>query len=471
MAAVTADAEASPAAFSTTGGAQIRQPASAVAVATEVLSVPGADRSNPAWSAVSSRAIIPSDLDLRSLRIGVLLNTSSGSCDVSTRGATLSVLETAKVEPVQVWDVVGKGVDRALDEATESGLDVLIVLGGDGTIRAAAQRCESGGPLLMPLPGGTMNMLPKALYGARTWREALTDTLAAPIVQAVHGGQVGSHRFYVAGVFGGASLFAEAREAIRDGDLPAAWEQGVAALKQALGAELGYRFEGQSASKAEAVVVLCPLPPQSRTPADPVGDPMPGNASAAQAAGAPNPPRAVPTDNALVRTHSPSIGPVAAKVTIVEFFDPACEACRAFYPIVKQTMAQYPGNVRLVLRYAPLHQGSDEAVRILETARLQNRFIPVLEALLERQPEWAAHGSMDLERAWTIAGDAGLDLKKARQASLGARITAVLNQDIQDLKTVGVSQTPTFFVNGKPLQEFGVAQFQNLVRGEIAAAR
>ncbi|MFD1191041.1 MAG: diacylglycerol/lipid kinase family protein [Pseudomonadota bacterium] len=204
---------------------------------------------------------MPSDLDLRSLRIGVLLNTSSGSCDSSTRGAVLSVLETAEVEPVQVWDVVGKGVDRALDQATESGLDVMVVLGGDGTIRAAAQRCEAEGPLLMPLPGGTMNMLPKALYGARTWREALTDTLAAPIVQAVHGGQVGGHRFYVAGVFGGASLFAEAREAIRDGDLPAAWEQGVAALKQALGAELRYRFEGKSASKAEAVVVLCPLPP------------------------------------------------------------------------------------------------------------------------------------------------------------------------------------------------------------------
>lgn len=237
----------------------------------------------------------------------------------------------------------------------------------------------------------------------------------------------------------------------------------------------GNRSTGAPASVVQGRGAPAPLTPfdtaQTRTPADPVGDPMSGNASAAEAAGAPNPPRAVPTDNALVRTHSPSIGPVAAKVTIVEFFDPACEACRAFYPIVKQTMAQYPGNVRLVLRYAPLHQGSDEAVRILETARLQNRFIPVLEALLERQPEWAAHGSMDLERAWTIAGDAGLDLKKARQASLGARITAVLNQDIQDLKTVGVSQTPTFFVNGKPLQEFGVAQFQNLVRGEIAAAR
>lgn len=164
--------------------------------------------------------------DLGFLDVGVLLNTSSGGCDASTRGAVLDILRAAEIKPVKVWDVVGKDVDQALDEAMDTGLDVLIVLGGDGTFRAAAQRCDEAGPLLMPLPGGIMNMLPKALYGARTWREALNDTLKGPVVQAVHGGQVGTHRFYVAAVFGGASLFAEAREAIREGDLPAAWEQG-----------------------------------------------------------------------------------------------------------------------------------------------------------------------------------------------------------------------------------------------------
>jgi protein-disulfide isomerase len=230
------------------------------------------------------------------------------------------------------------------------------------------------------------------------------------------------------------------------------------------------------AAQAQGPNASAPLAPldagPTGTPAAALGAPPPGSVPAVEAAGALTPPPAsVPRDNALVRAYSPSVGPVAAKVTIVEFFDPACEACRAFYPIVKQTMAQYPGDVRLVLRYAPLHQGSDEAVRILETARLQNVFIPVLEALLARQPEWAAHGSMDLDRAWTIAGDAGLDLTRARQARMAPKITAALNQDIQDLATVGVSQTPTFFVNGKPLQEFGVQPFQDLVRGEVAAAR
>ena len=52
----------------------------------------------------------------------------------------------------------------------------------------------------------------------------------------------------------------------------------------------------------------------------------------------------------LVRMHSPVLGPREAPVTIVEFFDPACETCRAFYPIVKDLMRQYPSDVRLVIR-------------------------------------------------------------------------------------------------------------------------
>ena len=72
---------------------------------------------------------------------------------------------------------------------------------------------------------------------------------------------------------------------------------------------------------------------------------------------------------ALVRDHSPIIGPANAPVTIVEFFDPSCEACRAFYPPLKQILGLFPTDVRLVLRYTAFHEGSDKAVAILEAAR------------------------------------------------------------------------------------------------------
>lgn len=171
----------------------------------------------------------------------------------------------------------------------------------------------------------------------------------------------------------------------------------------------------------------------------------------------------------LVRAHSPVIGPADAPVTIVEFLDPSCEACRAFYPIVKQIMGAFPSETRLVIRYAPLHEGSDEAVRILEAARLQDKFTPVLEKLFFEQPQWAIHGAPDLEKAWGFAGDAGLDVAKARDDAQSPAIAAVLAQDVADMKAVNLQGTPTFFVNGKPLPSFGPQQLYDLVTAEVKA--
>lgn len=172
----------------------------------------------------------------------------------------------------------------------------------------------------------------------------------------------------------------------------------------------------------------------------------------------------------LIRPLSPIMGPEDARVTIVEFFDPACESCRAFYPVVKQIMAEHPKAVRVVLRYTPRHEGSDEAVRILETARIQGVFQPVLEALLATQPVWASHGAPDIGKAWDAAQAAGLDVARAKREMALPSITAMLNQDVADAKAVGVRGTPTFFVNGKPLPSFGRRQLEELVRSEVVAS-
>lgn len=190
-----------------------------------------------------------------------------------------------------------------------------------------------------------------------------------------------------------------------------------------------------------------------------------------RSAPAPEAARALPDGGTnLIRPLSPVMGPEDARVTIVEFFDPACESCRAFYPVVKQIMAEHPKAVRLVLRYTPLHQGSDEAVRILETARIQGVFQPVLEALLAAQPAWASHGSPDIAKAWDAARSAGLDVDLAKRDMMLPSISAVLNQDIADAQAVGVRGTPTFFVNGKPLPSFGRRQLEELVRREVVAS-
>lgn len=174
--------------------------------------------------------------------------------------------------------------------------------------------------------------------------------------------------------------------------------------------------------------------------------------------------------DALIRTHSPIYGNPAAKVTIVEFFDPACETCRAFYPIVKGIVNASFSQVRLVVRYAPLHQGSDTAVKILEAARQQGKYWEALEATLATQPQWAAHHNPQPEMIWALIGELGLDVAKARAAADSPEIGQLLRQDIADMQALRVDRTPGFFVNGTPLREFGELQLKALVAQELAKA-
>lgn len=174
---------------------------------------------------------------------------------------------------------------------------------------------------------------------------------------------------------------------------------------------------------------------------------------------------------ALGRAYSPILGPEDAPVTIYEFFDPACEACRAFHPIVKDILAEHGDAVRVVLRYTPLHgEASQIAIRMLEAARMQGKFEPVLEEVLRLQPQWASHGNMRPDLLLQIGAAAGLDTDAAITQMKSPEVTGILNQDLADLATVGVKRTPTFFVNGKPVEPFGETTLRALVAAEVADA-
>ena len=174
---------------------------------------------------------------------------------------------------------------------------------------------------------------------------------------------------------------------------------------------------------------------------------------------------------ALARPYSPILGPEDAPVTIYEFFDPACEACRAFHPIVKDILAEHGDAVRVVLRYTPLHgEASEVAIRMLEAARMQGKFEPVLEEVLKLQPQWASHGNMRPDLLLQIGASVGLDAEAAINQMKSPDVTGILNQDLADLATVGVKRTPTFFVNGKPVEPFGETTLRALVAAEVEDA-
>ena len=174
----------------------------------------------------------------------------------------------------------------------------------------------------------------------------------------------------------------------------------------------------------------------------------------------------------MAPAYAPSLGPVAAPVTIVEFFDPACEACRAMYPYVKQILAAYPKDVRLVIRYVPFHGDTSKlAIRILEAARQQKRFEPVLASLLNNQEAWAGHRNAALSRVWEFAVAAGLDRKRAERYIATGAVETLIKREIAAVEASGISGTPTFFVNGKPLPRLGPEGLNLLVRSEVARTR
>lgn len=173
---------------------------------------------------------------------------------------------------------------------------------------------------------------------------------------------------------------------------------------------------------------------------------------------------------ALVRMHSPSLGPVEASVVIVEFLDPACETCAAFYPLLKELRAANPGRIRLVLRYAPFHKGSDQVVAALEASRKQGKYWQALEALLKTQADWAPHHRAEVDLIWKHLEGVGLNLQQLRTDMMAPEIARVIEQDLIDAQTLKVTKTPDFFVNGKPLPRFGYEPLRELVDQALNSA-
>ncbi len=172
----------------------------------------------------------------------------------------------------------------------------------------------------------------------------------------------------------------------------------------------------------------------------------------------------------LEREGAPVKGPADARVTIVEFLDPACGTCRDFHPLLQQIIDRYPGKVRVMLRYAPLHPGSDEVVKMLEAARRQGQFWQALELLFSSQDRWVINHRSQPMRARSILNVLDLDQKKLTDDMNSAEVAQIIQQDIQDGKVLKVRATPEFFVNGRPMPSFGYAQLSQLVKEAVAGA-
>jgi protein-disulfide isomerase len=170
----------------------------------------------------------------------------------------------------------------------------------------------------------------------------------------------------------------------------------------------------------------------------------------------------------FIREHSPRFGDNTKNVTLVEFVDPMCEACAAFHPTVQKITHEYADEMRLVVRYLASHSHSKYAVKILEASRKQNKFKEVLDVMFRTQNLWAVHGNEKPQMLWDFLKEVQqLNISQLREDFEKVNLDDILALDTQDARTLKVRGTPTFFVNGKKLEDFSFQGLYDFVELEI----
>ena len=203
--------------------------------------------------------MMPVELDVSALEVGAVINTSSGGCDSESEAEMLHIFKSAGVTNCKTWCGESRQIERAFREAATHKPEMLVVLGGDGTIRTAAEACTGSDTYLVPLPGGTLNMLPRALYGDVPWQDALRSTLAAPSPKTLSAGRTGDELFFVAAIVGTPGLWMEARESLRERDIGNAVEKSTLALKAMFDTKIRYSISPRVRGEADILAVICPL--------------------------------------------------------------------------------------------------------------------------------------------------------------------------------------------------------------------
>ncbi|WP_245775591.1 DsbA family protein [Saccharopolyspora flava] len=147
------------------------------------------------------------------------------------------------------------------------------------------------------------------------------------------------------------------------------------------------------------------------------------------------------------------------KVTVVEFLDYQCSACREYYrALTKRIESDYAGRVTFVVRNNPLddHPLAQPAARAAEAAAMQGRFAEYHHALYDHYGAWAVGGdgrsSADTAKATRLfeqyAQALGLDLGKFRSDVASPQVQARIDGDAADAGAADVQSTPTLFING-----------------------
>ena len=144
-----------------------------------------------------------------------------------------------------------------------------------------------------------------------------------------------------------------------------------------------------------------------------------------------------------------------ASLTLVEYSDFQCPACGTYYPIVKQLMGEFGDRVKLVYRHFPLrqvHESADLAARAAEAAGVQGKFWEMHDTLFENQKRWTLIPFAAETAILNYAKSLGLTINQFKNDLNSPETETKVENNYQSGISAGVNHTPTFFINGKEIQ-------------------
>lgn len=148
------------------------------------------------------------------------------------------------------------------------------------------------------------------------------------------------------------------------------------------------------------------------------------------------------------------LGSETSPVVLEEFADFQCPTCASKHPIVKEVISNYGQRIKYVFRNYPLpmHSNAYEAALSAEAAGLQGKFWQMQDLIFKNQATWSSQTPNARSTFKEYAQRIGLDVAKFEADVTGLSAKGRVDQDVRRANSLGVSGTPTFFLNGQPLR-------------------
>ena len=162
-----------------------------------------------------------------------------------------------------------------------------------------------------------------------------------------------------------------------------------------------------------------------------------------------------------------------ASVTVIEYLDFECEACGAYYPLMKQLAEEFKTDVRFVNRYFPLpgHKNGMQAALSVEAASKQGKYWEMHNILFENQEKWGEKQAADPKIFEEYAKQIGLNVDQFKKDVVSKEVKDRVERDKSSGEKLGNTGTPTFFLNGEKIQNPKTSEdFKTLIKAAVLKA-